>query len=268
MQEAKGAELREAANCGEFMFEVFAIDDERANSESKLTTTKELMDQLEGNPEYVARLAARQAAREQRTKELQAAMAGVVDELRQAGFGVESVDQLRREVRTYRGAMEILVRWLPLVRELEAKESIVRALSVPWGGQRTAEALVTEFLAAPTEGPHAASLKWAIGNGLEITAEMSMVQSLCDLAVDPAHGQSREMIVVALGKMPCAQAEATLVQLLHDAELDGFAATSLARLNVDRYRTLLERFTKHPLAWVRKEMTKLLRPRSQEQQGR
>ena len=217
------------------------------------------MDQLARDPEYVARMAAKAAAREERTRELERIMAGLVAELRQAGYEVNSVDQLRREVRSYRSAIDILLRWLEMVRDLEAKESIVRALSVPWSGKRAAVVLVTEFGAVPNEGPLAESLKWAIANGLEILAEQSLMQELCELALDRRHGKSREMIVMALGKIPCPQTEAALLQLLNDKDVDGFAATTLARIAGDRYRALLERFTKHPLAWVRKDMAKLLR---------
>ena len=69
----------------------------------------------------------------------------------------------------------MLLKWLALVTDASAKESVVRALSVPWARPIAAAPLIAEFqqIADPTSG-----LKWTIGNALAVTADDSVLDAI------------------------------------------------------------------------------------------
>lgn len=48
------------------------------------------------------------------------------------GLSLVSLDDLINQPLNYKNAIPILIYWLPLVQNVRVKETIVRALSVPW----------------------------------------------------------------------------------------------------------------------------------------
>jgi HEAT repeat protein len=172
-----------------------------------------------------------------------------------ASGNVESIDELRRSGTHYEAAIPLLLKWLPLVVESAVKDSIVRALSVPWAKQAAARPLISQFQAVPES---AASLKWTIGNALAVVADDDVFNGIAELARDKRNGKSREMLAVALGNMRNPPAVDVLIELLEDDEVAGHALMGLANLKARRARPYIERFLNHPKAWVRKEASKAL----------
>ena len=58
--------------------------------------------------------------------------APVVAELRSLGFDIEYIDDLYSRRLSYKRAIPVLLGWLPRLTNYYVKESVVRALSVPW----------------------------------------------------------------------------------------------------------------------------------------
>lgn len=181
---------------------------------------------------------------------------GLIAELHENGVPVDSPGDLLKTNIRYEHAMPVLLRGLPRLEHLGVKESVVRALSVPSAPPETASILINE-LESLRDTPSAGALKWAIGNALEVVAGEDVVGALMHIARDPAYGRARQMIVLALGRFP--EAEALLVELLSDDDVGGHAVAALAELAPASARDALLPFTEHDLRWIRDDAKKALR---------
>ena len=94
-------------------------------------------------------------------------MDGLLEDLAAVGYSVGSVSELRDSSVRYTDAVPVLLRWLPRAETPKEKEQIVRALSVPWARQLALGPLIEEFIASPGD-PKSESLRWAVGNGIEV----------------------------------------------------------------------------------------------------
>ena len=190
--------------------------------------------------------------------------APVLAELRTVGFDVEHITHLYTRRLSYKAAIPVLIKWLPIVTNLYVKEHIVRALSVPWARPTAVMPLIREFRSL--EQKHRLGVRWAIGNALEAIADDSVFAEISELARDKRYGTDRAMLVLALGKMKNPQAVDVLVQLLDDEDVVGHAVAALRKLSVESTRSHLQRFVSHPEAWVRNEAKKALAKLDKRQQ--
>jgi HEAT repeat protein len=214
-----------------------------------------LMAELEGDPEYQARVAAKEQERLARVAKNREDAAPIVAELVKAGFAVESIRELLTKKLDFRAAIPLLLAWLPKVTNLDVKESIVRTISVPFAKPLAARPLVKELLDTDDS---AVGLRWAIGNALEIVADDDVVDELIYLARERRFGKAREMVVVGLGNMTDSRVIPVLLDLLKDDEVSGHAIMALGKLKVRAARAHVEPFLKHPKAWVRREAEKTI----------
>jgi hypothetical protein len=182
-------------------------------------------------------------------------LAPLLDQLRQAGYEIHSLDELRRSGKSYRSAVPILVNWLSQVKSAHAKESIVRTLSVPWAKPVAGPILIDEFENAPKE---AEGLRWSIGNALEVVAEPTLLERLTRIVTNKENGKSREMFVVALAKIPDPRTTSVLIKLLDDNQVAGHAIMALRKLRAPEALDYLEKFTKHSQSWIRNEARKAI----------
>ena len=180
----------------------------------------------------------------------------VMDELHAVGLDYATLDELRTSRTVYELAIPILVHWLPRVTDPSAKESIVRTLSVPWGGSLATRALLDEFYRARREW---VSLKWAIGNAMEVVADPAVAKEIVSIVVEPSHGTTRQMFVLALGKIGCRDSIPTLIQLLEDGDVAGHAVMALGKMAAHEAAPMLERLSTNGKPWVRKEAVKALK---------
>jgi hypothetical protein len=209
-----------------------------------------LIERLRQDPAYMAKHADRERRRDARRAELAKVSAPMLFELAAVGLAYSSVDELRQSGTRYEDAIPILAKWLPLVPDLGLKQSIVRALSVPWAG-RAAIPLITEF--KNTNAFATDSLKWAIGNALAVVAGDNVFDEISELVRDKRHGKSREMLAVALGNMRDPRATELLIELLGDEELVGHALVAIGKLKARDARPQVELLLNHPKPWVRKK---------------
>lgn len=193
--------------------------------------------------------------RRRRVEEYREAAAPLLAELAAAGFDVASVTALRRQGAEWRGAIPILLAWLPRVGNADVKEDIVRALSVPFAKPAAAPALVAEFRRAD---PAQEALRWAIGNALEVVADDSVLDDVVEIVRDRRNGTSREMFAVALGNMRGPRVVDVLIGLLDDPEVAGHAIMGLGKLGARPARGEVERFLDHPKSWIRKAARKAI----------
>jgi HEAT repeat protein len=167
---------------------------------------------------------------------------------------VQSVSELHQKRFNYESVVPILMKWLPVMSNPRVKESIVRALSVPFA-EEAAPLLVEEFRRVD---PEPSGLKWAIGNALDVVANDAVMEEMIDLATDRRHGKAREMVVSGLGNIRDRRVVPILIDLLKDEEVFVNAMVGLAKLGAASARSSIEPFLKHPKPYVRKEAMKAI----------
>jgi hypothetical protein len=182
--------------------------------------------------------------------------APILRELSDNGFVYDSLDDLRKSRRKYGGAVPVLIKWLEEVDDYDAKESIVRALTVPWAKPQAGPVLISEFRRISDDAAEGQSLKWAIANALAVVADETVVDDLIELVTDMRHGKSREMIAVALGNMKDRRIADVLVGLLQDEQMAGHAIIGLGKLRSRGTRSAIEPFLNHHKSWIRAEAKK------------
>lgn len=183
---------------------------------------------------------------------------GLLKELADVGYPVESVADLRSSGTRYRTAVPVLLRWLDRSQDAFEKEEIVRALSVPWARGEALDPLIEAFWSTPRGGQSDELLRWAIGNALEVLWDDSRFDELVVLGRDESFGKAREMVVLGLGQSKRPEAGEVLIGLLSDPVVSGHAVKALRKLKVPEARTGLERMLGDERAWVRKEAQRAL----------
>lgn len=173
------------------------------------------------DPGHQRKVVAWQRRSEEARREYQEIASELLTELRSAGYAVQSVGELRHGGTPYRTALPILARWLPRIHDPRVKDDIVRTMSVK-GAEPYLGLLVDEFDKA---GP--GSLRWAIGNALEILASDAILGDMVRIATDGRFGRDREMVVFGLRKLKVVSSLEALRRLLHDEDVAGFAARAL-----------------------------------------
>jgi hypothetical protein len=230
---------------------------DRTNDPPK--TAGELLDELERDPEYLARKEGMQRERENNRRTYAEHGRPMHAELAAAGYEVDSVMQLVDLGVEYKGAIPILLKWLPQVAFPPLKEGIVRMLSVPWAKPSAVGPLLREFKRDdPSTTP---SVRWAVGNALEVLADDSIFEDLSQFATDRRYGDARQMIIRALGKMKNPEAVPVLITLLRAKHEDEVALTAiqvLGKLRAKEARPYIEPFLGDSRSWVRKDARKAL----------
>jgi HEAT repeat protein len=158
----------------------------------------------------------------------------------------------------------VLLEWLPRIDDIPAKESVIRALSVPWARPQAIEPLVREFEQSDDE-----VLRWAIGNALEAIADDRVLDDLERIVRDSCYGKSREMVVVALGNMKKRRDDGLrlLTELLDDDDLVQHALLGLEKLGDPRAIPAVERLLEHDDRWIRTCAKKTLEKLRAKQHG-
>jgi hypothetical protein len=222
----------------------------------KPVTAEEFMNRLEQDPAYLAKLEAQRRLQESSRKEAALAAIPVLEELAQLGFHLNTVAELYNKKLNYKEAIPVLLHWLPLINNLDVKESIVRALSVKWAKPSAAKLLVQEY--REVRDPTGSGIKWAIGNALAVVADDAALDDIIEFVKDKGHGRARQMLAVALGNMKDPRAADALITLLDDEEVAGHAIMGLGKLKARSARPLIEPFLNHEKTWIRKEAQKAL----------
>jgi len=202
-------------------------------------------------PERSGVLAEDAAERQALVTAAREAAAPVVDDLRRTGFQVERIDDLYRKKLKYPEAIPVLLKWLPIVRNRNAKVQIVWALGVKWAKPIAAAPLVEAFREDPTS-------RWEIADALCRVADESVVGDIISLVMDPDSGTARQMLTLCLGEIDDPRSIAALSELLGDDAVSGHAVMAAGKLRAASLRPQIEPFLSDGRAWVRSEARKAL----------
>lgn len=183
------------------------------------------------------------------------------DDLARVGVTAADPWDLVNTAKPYADAIPALIDWLDRV-DLEIaprerarfREGLVRALTVKEARGQAGDALVNEFKRGETERGY----RWVVANAIEAVADQSVLNDLIELAKDRRYGADRQMLVLALARVPDERSIDVLVELLNDDEVAGHAAKALGRLKPKNVRPAVERLLDHPKTWVRTEAKKTL----------
>lgn len=224
--------------------------------EAAVPSAKSVIEQLRSNPGYMAKHADRERRRDAHREEFLSLSAPILSDLAAVGLNYSSTEEMRRSGAHYAKAIPILIKWLPIVTNQGLKESIVRALSVPWAKPAAALPLIAEF----QRGANATSdsVKWAIGNALAVVADDSVFSQLSEIVRDRRQGIAREMLVVALGNMKDLRAVDVLIELLGDDVVMCHSLIALGRLKAQKAGSYIESLLNHPRPLIRKEAKKAM----------
>lgn len=181
----------------------------------KRTTLKELMAELEADPEWVAARAREDAEFERQEAELARAGAPLVAELRAAGYPVESVYDLVNTRDRYPNAIPILIEHLQRPYPGRIREGIARALAVREA--KFAYPLLVRLWREEPDEPRTA--KQGLAVAVAVTAFPEHLDEVIDLVRDARLGPTRGLLLRVLEKSKEPRAWATLMSLGADPDI-------------------------------------------------
>lgn len=177
--------------------------------------------------------------------------ATIVAALREVGVDVASVYDLVNQPSAK--AIPVLVRYLPEDLDPKIKEGIVRALSIKQARPFALRPMIVEFMRVNIDE----SLRWAIGNAIEVLATDAVLEELLELVQETRYGRARQMVVLGIGKLKAARQNPVvvdvLIRLLEEDEVRGHAIAALGQLRALKAREKIKQFLAYPNAWIRRE---------------
>jgi len=193
-------------------------------NKKKPVSAAELMARLNSDPEFVAKRAQEEAERQARAAEWRRAETPLVEELRAAGFAVDSAWDLVNTSAPYPDALPILVDHLQRAYPSRVREGIARALAVPQS-KFAWDVLTRLYL---YEGERDA--KDGLAVAISAVADDEVIDEVLALVRDERNGASRILLLSALERSEDPRARAALMELGTDRELKKEIQLILRRL--------------------------------------
>src|SRR5260370_10047310 len=152
------------------------------NERKGLITAAEHMALLQKDPEWVARHAAREAARLRREQELQREEGQLLFDLMSIGIQVESVWDFVNTADKYPAAIPVLLRHLAMPYSKRTLEGIVRAPTVNYAAPEVLRGLIKQFREQIADSSN--SLKCVLSNAISDVATPADSETMEGLATD------------------------------------------------------------------------------------
>ncbi len=172
------------------------------------------------------RLRQQDEEREKRAAEWRRAETPLVEELRAAGYAVNSAWDLVNTSTPYRSALPILLAHLPRPYPGPVREGIARALAVPDTKDEGGWPLLTRLFRDETEKRP----KDALAVAIAAAADDDVIEEVIGLARDTRYGTTRVLLLRALERSADPRARAALMELGTDPDLKQEIQVILKRL--------------------------------------
>jgi HEAT repeat protein len=185
------------------------------------TTAEELIAELKSDPVWLAAREEEERERRRKQAEWRQAEAPLVDELREAGFQVDSAWDLVNTSTPYPEALPILLEHLERPYPDRVREGIARALAVR--DAKFGWETLTRLFRQEEAGTDA---KDGLAVAIAAVADDDVFGDLIALARETTHGESRILLLSALARSQDPQARSALKELEADPEL----ATEVRRI--------------------------------------
>ncbi len=213
----------------------------------KPVTAAELLRELEKDKEYQERLQDLEAERAEiyyiRTQDEQP----VVIELKKAGFEIDNLWDLVNRGDPYPEALPILFRHRNGDYLAFTREAIYRAMTV-----RDATTYAPDFLHDfATERSN--DLRWVIGNAISKTVTFEQAKNIRKLIDQADYGSSRSSLIDGLVRIEGQKAIFYLMEIMSDADLTAECIEALGKLRAKTAIEVLESYTSHEDAYIRKK---------------
>lgn len=98
-----------------------------------------------------------------------------------------------------------------------------------------------------------------------IHAQCELFDTLSKIVTEKEHGTSRQMIVVALGKMRDIRAIPVLLKILNDDDVTGHVIIALSNFSDENIISHIELYTSCKNSWIRNEAKKAIKKISDRQ---
>ncbi len=181
----------------------------------------------------------------------------IIKELQQVGIRINSIYDLVNTTKSYSQGLPILIELLRKgISDDRIKEGIIRSLAVKEAKGLAGSALLEEYNRIPKDRM---MLRWAIGSALEVVVTDKENEMVINIVKDKTNGISRQMFVLALGKLPSEKTEQILIDLLDDDEVAAQAIDALSKLKSKKAKTKLTELLNHSKPFIRKEAQKALK---------
>lgn len=181
----------------------------------------------------------------------------IVKELLKTGIRVGGVYDLVNTSQKYPEAIPVLVELVQAdYSDPRIREGVVRALTVKEAKGLANESLLKIYNETPYEGR---SFHWAIGNAFSVIITERDVPQVLRIVRNREYGTSRQMFVVALGKIKSEEVENTIIELLDDDDVVLHAINALKKIKSVKARKKIENLVKNPRAIVRRAAKEYLR---------
>jgi HEAT repeat protein len=172
--------------------------------------------------------------------------ADLIEDLERIGIYISSVWDLLKRSDNYNEALTILIDHLKKAEDVRLKEGIVRAMGCK-GFNAAVPLLIAEYKISDHDG-----YKWAIANTLEIIAPKEALAELNEIMADRKHGDSRQMIALALGKIKDKSSFDILIKVINDPGISGHVVEALGKIGDVRAIEPIKPFLNHEMRWIRK----------------
>jgi HEAT repeat protein len=178
-------------------------------------------------------------------------------ELAKVGVSVNGIYDLVNTGQPYPSAVPVLLDLLKEgIEDVVIKEGVIRALAVKEAIGKASPVLLTEYNKVPRSEM---MLRWAIGNTIYTTITEEDVESILPIVLDKENGISRQMFVMALGKVRSIKAETVLINLLDDDEVASHSLDALGKMKSKSARDKISTMLNHSNRLIRKEAQKALK---------
>jgi|SRR5699024_1106357 len=187
-------------------------------------TAAELMAQLSSDPDWVAKREREEKERNAREAEHRAAERPLVEELRAAGYKVDSAWDFVNTKDAYPKALPILLNHLGRAYPAPVREGIARAMAVPQSR------FAWHDLLRHYRNEKSDRVKDGLAVAIAAAAHSGVLDELIALAKDQKHGTSRLLLLRALARFTDSKARAALMELGADPDLSEEAQVILKKL--------------------------------------
>lgn len=178
----------------------------------------------------------------------------ILNEIRDKGVQVKSINDLIKIDKKYKDLIPIILKYLVEASDETDKSWLVRCLGVN-GFTEATDVLIDEYYKASNRS----SLKWTIGNTLSIILDKNSVDALLKIAQEKEHGTSRQMVIVALGKLRNKKAIPVLLKLLYDEEVVAHVIWALSYFKDPSLIPFIEPFVNSKRPLVHNEAKKAIK---------
>lgn len=190
----------------------------------KAVSAEELMARLEADSEYRARMRAKATRRAEHEAECQAAERPVLEALAARGVFVGAIHEyVNTNAPTPAAVVEVLLEWLPRVKQHNILEMMVRAMAVP---EKRFDGRVLTKLFEETQSRY--DVRWVIANTIAAARPEGITEWVVEAIQKREYGQSRQMLCDAVVKMAGKKRARPILMAVFD-DLPIHAASVLGR---------------------------------------